>query len=321
VVNKEKDRTYGTADDKYVNLAVRQYHPSAHIVELDHSIMYEIDGFIDEMDHPVADPAFFLTWWLSKHTAGITRVVLSGTGADELFAGYHRHSAYQKYLRHYNMLNILSPAFKSVLDHVPSGYGFFGRKKIVLYKKLFSKLASDPWLTYDNFLSLDKLHPQLISGKWDRYHMELALERDRREYLPEDLLVVGDRACMMNSIEMRMPYLDERFSRYVRGIPPGRLMKKGKKWILKMVLEKNGGREYARRSKEGFGFPFGRWIRNPEYGDFLNGVTGKENLLFQYLDQARIADLIKKHMAGMEDNAQEIWSVFLLDAWIRKKFN
>ncbi|MBR9997395.1 MAG: asparagine synthase (glutamine-hydrolyzing), partial [Cyclobacteriaceae bacterium] len=249
IVNSDQDRDFGTEDYKYVRMAVQQYHPSSSIIEMDHSMMYGLDDFIGRIDHPVADPAFFLTYQLSALASKTTNVVLSGAGADELFGGYNRHAAFYHYLQHRKKIKFFTPLIKNFLRVVPTGYSYVGRKNLLLLKKLFNKVTGEPWQTYDNFLSFEKLSPSVLSPEWDLTGMTdpvnqiflLALERDRQEYLPEDVLAVNDRACMLNSVEIRMPYLEEKVGSLIRRIRPDRLVSGGRKWILKSLLKKHGG--------------------------------------------------------------------------------
>jgi asparagine synthase (glutamine-hydrolysing) len=329
IVNLERDRTFGTEDYKYVKLAVEQYHPSPNILEIDHSILNEIDEFIGMMDHPVGDAAFFLTHKLASVASPITNVVLSGAGADELFSGYHRHEAFFYYLKYFKKIQAFAPVIKQFLGFIPSDFSFYGRKRLVLLKKLFSKIDKEPSQTYDNFIALDKLSPALIPYEWDMNKMKnpvseaflLALERDRQEYLPEDILAISDRACMMNGVEMRMPYLDGNIVSYIRRIETEWLIERGRKWILKSLLSELGGSRYVNRPKEGFGFPFGQWIKKPEYADLMSGMVNQKNLIYNYVDRTSILKIVQDHFTGREDNSQEIWSFFLLNAWIEKNFN
>lgn len=329
IVNQPQDRKFGTEDYKYVKLAVQQYHPSSEIVELDESIMDELENFIERMDHPVADPAYLLTYKLSGIASQKTNVVLSGAGADELFAGYNRHYAFYRYLRNYKRIKNGFPVIKKLKSFIPTMFPFYGRKRIVLLKKLLSKIEKDPWLTFDNFLSFEKLNPPLIQGEWEENRsgdllsrqLLSAIERDRQEYLPEDVLTVNDRACMLESLEMRMPYLDYRITSFVRQIPSRMLISKGQKWILKDLLKKYGGDKFGQRPKEGFGFPFGQWIRKPTYRNILDKLTLENNLIFNFIERNKFLKLIHNHHTGKEDYSHEIWSLLILSFWIEKNFN
>jgi asparagine synthase (glutamine-hydrolysing) len=329
IVNQKYDKQFGTADYKYVRLAVQQYHPSAEIIEVDESLMDEIDDFIGKMDHPVADPAYLLTYKLSGLASQRTNVALSGAGADELFAGYNRHHAFYSYLKNYKRIMKGMPLIKGLNPYIPSTLPFLDRKRVVLLKKLLHKVEKDPWLTFDNFLSFEKLNPPLMQGNWDVYNpvdffprlLRLALERDRHEYLPEDVLTVNDRGGMLEGLEMRMPYLDHHITSYVLQIPDQMLFSNGQKWILKELLKKYGGERFCQRPKEGFGFPFGHWIRKPEHKNILKKLTSEKNLVFNFIEREEFLKLVRDHLSLKEDNSQEIWSFLILSNWIERNFN
>ena len=329
IVNQHHEREFGTEDYRYVKLAVKQYHPSAEILEVDESLMDEMDDFIEKMDHPVADPAYLLTNKLSAKASQKTNVVLSGAGGDELFGGYNRHFAFYRYLKNYGKIMKGISLLKGMNRYLPPELFFYDRKKVNLFKKFFRKIEKDPWHTYDNFISLEKLYPYLLKENGDTefsddflsHHLTMALERDRQEYLPEDVLAVNDRACMLESLEMRMPYLDHPVTSYVRQIPAGLLFANGQKWILKELLRKYDGDQFARRPKEGFGFPFGHWIRMPKYEKILQKLTRENNLIYHFIEREKFLKLIRDHLSGKEDNSQEIWSAVVLTFWIERNFN
>jgi len=329
IVNKANDREFGTEDYRYARLAVKQYHPSAEFVEVDESLMNELDDFIGVMDHPIADPAYLLTYKLSAMASERTNVVLSGAGGDELFGGYNRHYAFYRYLKNYKRITMGISLMKRLNRYIPSLPFIYDRKKIVLSKKLLNKIDIDPWITYDNFLSFEKLHPSPIKEKealrfsyeFLSDYLTMALERDRQEYLSDDVLAVNDRASMLESLEMRMPFLDYPLTSFVRQIPAGMLLARGQKWILKELLRKYDGDPYARRSKEGFGFPFGHWIRKPTHEYILQKLTRDNNLIYQFIERDEFLPLIQDHLSRREDNSQEIWSVLILTLWIEKNFN
>ncbi len=328
IFNKKRDKNVGTEDYKYVRSAVKQYHHTAEMVEVDETLMDELENIISKMDHPVADPAFVLTYKLAKIAKKKTSVVLSGAGGDELFAGYNRHIAFYKYLKNYKSIKKWMKVLKNINPLLQPDLNFFGRKRIRLLKKFMNKVKNDPWITYDNFLSFEKLNPPLFQDVWD-YHpiddhldqyLSNALERDRQEYLPEDVLTVSDRASMLSSVEMRMPYLDRNLTAFVNRIPTSYLLKSGRKWILREILNRYDGEKYSKRPKEGFGFPFGQWIRQEKFHYLTNTITDKKNLLFEYVNRENIVKLVQEHMLSKEDNSQELWSILVLGLWIKKNF-
>jgi len=328
IFNNEKEKNFGTEDYKFARSAVKQYNQTAEMVELDETLMDELESIITRMDHPVADQAFILTYKLAEIAKQKTSVVLSGAGADELFGGYNRHIAFVKYLKNYRNIKKWMKMLKNINPYLPSDFNFFGRKKIRLLKKFINKVDIDPWLTFDNFLSFEKLNPPLLPNEWnhitiDKYleqYLTNALERDRQEYLPEDVLTVNDRASMLSSVEMRMPYLDLNITSFIKQIPATYLLKNGRKWILRELLNRYEGGIYTKRQKEGFGFPFGQWIRHAKNQHLIDKIIDKENLLYEYVQREKILKLVQEHMLAEEDHSQELWSVLVMGLWINKHF-
>jgi asparagine synthase (glutamine-hydrolysing) len=157
--------------------------------------------------------------------------------------------------------------------------------------------------------------------KNDEEHLRSALERDRNEYLPEDILAISDRASMLNHVEMRMPYLDLTLSDFIRQLPARQIMMHGPKWILKELLLKYKGNEFVKRSKEGFGFPFGLWIQQKKFSHLVDFMRNHDTILEPYLEKSTIHKILNEHLYGKVDNSQEIWSILILLLWVNNKFD
>ncbi|MBR9998745.1 MAG: asparagine synthase (glutamine-hydrolyzing), partial [Cyclobacteriaceae bacterium] len=66
---------------------------------------------------------------------------------------------------------------------------------------------------------------------------------------------------------------------------------------------------------------FGYWIKKPEHAGMINNMTRETLLIYEFVDRKKILDLIQDHLSGRDDNSQEIWSLFVISAWIEQHFN
>lgn len=328
IISGKKERSFGTEDYKFARKAAKQYGSYHYELEIEEDLLDGFDHFIGHLDQAVGDSAAFLTFILSKEARKSVGVVLSGAGADEIFAGYNRHLAFYKYLQNPFLKNLV-PYRRLLTSILPSGFDHPFRKKFQLMTKFLENLSDDPAQTYLNFTSLQNLknsyplhnHPEdLWLEESIEKNLSKALNYDQKNFLVNDVLQISDLMSMQHSLEMRMPYLDNDLVSFVRSILSTRLISKGRKWILNKILDDNHGNEFTKRNKEGFGLPFGSWIKNPS-NVIIEYYLRPENLIIhQYLPYPEIQVLLNDHKANIRDNSLELWSILVLAAWLEKEF-
>jgi asparagine synthase (glutamine-hydrolysing) len=329
IANAAEDQAFGTQDYHFARLAARQYGAEYHELSINSHILEGFSEFIGRMDQPVGDGAAWLTFLLSEKAKPYVKVILSGAGADEMFAGYNRHWAYYQYLKHYNTLIKVLPALKKTALAIPSGRKFPFRKPLRLLQKMLLQANASPQQTFINFtahlnLTNDKSikNPESVSmneAAIEAYLQE-ALQYDQQHYLSSDVLTITDRMTMQHGLEARMPYLDAELVKLVEGLPASFLLKNGKKWILKDILNKRNGQAYVRRAKEGFGMPFGQWLRAAEGRFFIELLKNPDQVLYQTVPYQRAQRLLQAHLTGKMDYSSELWTMVVLAAWIQQEF-
>lgn len=322
--SKKPDASWGTQDLQWAEKAAAQYE-SYHYPLLieEEEVLGRFKELAQRQDQPIADGAWLMGLLLSQFAASKVKVVLSGAGADELFAGYNRHSAFAAYLKHKKWLLSLLPVLKATGNMLPTARAVPGRQQWQLLKKFSRNLSKDPYQTFLNFTSLSILQqPAERMGPADQEQepLQWALEHDRSHYLISDLLALNDKAGMQWGLEMRMPYLDDALSAYAAGLPASYLLKNGKKWLLKQLLQKYDGKAYTRRAKEGFGMPFGAWIQAGKTEGLWQWLQQKEHPLHEVLDPAITRALLQAHRSGGADYSQELMALALLAFWMEKNF-
>jgi asparagine synthase (glutamine-hydrolysing) len=299
------------------------------------------EKLVHHLDEPFGDFSIFPTYLVSKMARSHVKVILSGDGGDELFAGYEHYQA-QK-LSRLPLVSFLSKPMPVVLRKLPPSSkkkGFWN--KLRRYAQGFEHPKDLRHLRWMMFLNqkereelysknfrhelggikslhsippLNKLYPQL--DRFDEISGELYF--DLKSYLVDDILVKVDRMSMATSLETRVPLIDHKVVEFAFQIP-GHLKLRGltTKWIFKRSMERLLPPQNIYRSKEGFSIPIKHWLRNE-----------LKDLMFDYLSENRIQeaglfnfDAIKKkidaHMDGRENYSHQLWALLVFEIWREK---
>ena len=278
------------------------------------------------LDEPFGDSSAIPTYMVSRLASKHVKVVLSGDGGDELFAGYERYLAEDRDRRHgplgrwamgriarmmprgmrgrNRLLHLSLPFERRYLDRLT----LFDRseKKRLLCPDVFKEVARhDPWAREAERLSR--------GGHW----LSRLQDVDLSSYLPLDILTKVDRMSMAHSIETRVPLLDHKVVEFAARIPPEMLLREGRsKHILKRAMKGLLPESVLEKPKRGFAIPLGRWFRGP-----LRDLP-RELLLSEQSRRRGILD-----MAGVErlllDSRRRgtldlpIWTLLSFEMWCR----
>ena len=323
IINRPEDAAFGSEDYHYARLAAQKYGNAAHTeICVNPEIMVEIPDFVANMDQPIADSAAILTFLLSKEAAKSVKVVLSGAGADEWFAGYNRHWAFYRYLTQFRKFRFLFPALRKMGKLLPTGNEHFLRKSFQLFRKLSVSLYDSPSQTFAEFISLPGFR-YLQSPDFPPFEVNNladALSADIHQYLISDILMLNDVQCMRNTMEMRMPYLDVELTNYVAQIPANERIAKGRKYLLADLLRKYDGDIFVERKKEGFTFPFGKWIQAGKSQEIWDFLQKKDSPIFAHISQTECQKMYAVHKAQKADFTAELWAILTLNEWLIRNF-
>jgi asparagine synthase (glutamine-hydrolysing) len=274
-------------------------------------------------DEPFADQAILPTLILSQMTSNHVKVVLTGEGADEIFAGY---SNYGKRLKDLPIVNRLHRTIRSFYPFLPAK---LRKSRLCMaasrpisrrysgVPKLFCRETYGSILT-NNFLSAQESTFEQIAERYffecdSEEYLDKMLHIDTRLWLADDLLTKVDRATMAASIEARVPYLDHRLVEYACRLPKHLKMDgMNGKVILKKMAEKYLPEEIVHRPKWGFVMPLGDWFAKelkPLVQDTLTSLETrnilKKNVIVRLRDQPKKSD------------AMRIYSLIALELWFQ----
>jgi asparagine synthase (glutamine-hydrolysing) len=309
--------------------------------ETDHHEIYVTpDGFIDlaekvvwHLDQPIADNACVANYMVSKLASQHVKMVLTGEGGDELFAGYARYAGEQLS----SLFRFLPSPAKSLALSVVQRLPGLRRPKVALLalcqRDELTRLAN--WFplfdrTRKPFLLNEELFHQLadpyaeevfrsqLDGTDTNEWLSRMLYVDTKLWLPDDLLARGDKTSMAASLEGRVPLLDHKLVEFAASLPPDMKVRRlARKYLLKKVARKWLPAEVINRKKEGFPMPFSLWFRKecrPFVHDLLSPETVKRRGLF---NSAYIQALLNEHDAGTADHGNLLWGLMSVELWYR----
>jgi asparagine synthase (glutamine-hydrolysing) len=286
---------------------------------------------------PFADKSAIPTYWVSRMAARSLKVVLSGDGGDEAFAGYPRYlpSVVQRLvrclspgrgqpaesvlrrvlsvetgpqsgrlLRHW--LEITAPAARSVL--FPEF--FAGHRLACLYREEVRRAVDAAW--EEDILRRWRALPA------DLDDLDAALCLDYGLYLPETLLVKMDIASMANSLEVRSPFLDHVLLEYAATIPGGfKIAGQVGKAILREAVEDLLPQEILRGEKRGFSAPVAAWLRGSLRSYAEDILLRQPRGLPEFFRPHAVRDLWEAHQSGRRNHAMRLWALLVFEVWFR----
>jgi asparagine synthase (glutamine-hydrolysing) len=135
----------------------------------------------------------------------------------------------------------------------------------------------------------------------------------------DDILTKVDRASMINSLEVRVPFLDHKFAELTFKIPSQLKMKdQTKKYILKLAMKPYLSANILNHAKTGFDVPLAVWFKG-RLNEVVNDTLVTHNpLLSGYLNKDYVRKVIKGSKTGMRDFSNKIWSLLFFEEWLKQ---
>jgi asparagine synthase (glutamine-hydrolysing) len=302
-------------DAKWAEKAAKQFNAEHTQVNIELRDLEAAFEFLNQLDQPIADHGALATWLIAEKAGLKHRVLLTGAGADELFAGYNRHRAFNSYLRNKNKwLN-----YKKLAEFI----GYFGHPEQL--KTFLYEISDDKSQTFYNFLAIHGVDHKYQKSKNNSHNnysvkdMPGALEFDRRNYLVNDVLAITDLASMSHGIEARVPYLYDDVVRVAGKLTVGERVKQKGKAPLKDILNSYGGQAFTKRQKLGFGLPMAEYMRKEQFPFW--SVLHNDDPVFELVSREAITHMKEAHRQGKKDWNMQLWSILVLSNWLKLNFN
>ena len=299
---------------------------------LDLETLHEMVGFLDE---PLGDSSFVPVYQLSKLAKSQVTVALSGDGGDELFWGYTRYQSERTvpFLRHIpgaiGRLAAGCVRFPGVLgrrsrwvQHVLDTSRLTFSDRYIRRESLPCPLATPlchPRL-HDPCSEAELLAPVLGPASYGEFEDALTLlsRVDLEFYLPNCMLAKVDRMSMASSLEVRVPFLDERMVRFASTLP-GHMKLRGlkSKHILRQIAKETLPRSVWKRRKQGFGLPVDSWFRS-DLADFAEqNLLSERALEREIVAEGATRSLLRLHTSGEANYGHTIFALLTLEMWLQ----
>ncbi len=329
--NVYDERAHARAFAEHFGTEHHEFVIKPDIVEL-------LPKLVRSFDQPFGDSSAVANYYVFQETRKHLKVVLTGLGGDEVFAGYERHMAVRAHdvLTHTPawLREHLLPGLVEWLPE-PAGGGRW-TDRVKRFARAARESSRAAYLGYVTWFD-DELRKELysesmqhsvgtVSGAEQFLHvfdssgdskvLSKALFADTLTYLPGDLLVLTDRMSMASSVEARAPFIDHELVELVAAIPAAEKMRGfDKKSLLKQAIAPILPPEILKRPKKGFTIPLTLWLRS-ELQPYMRAVLSKERIertgLFRWPTVSR---LIEEHVSRKQNHQARLWALLVFMTW------
>ena len=320
-------------DESHYVREISSYY-GARLHEFDLNPNAELAHVIEQLayysDEPGADAGALPTWYLARMTRDHATAVLTGEGADELFAGYLTYKADR-----YHKLAAWTPSWLKrtasvCAEKLPVSdekIGFDYKVKRFLAGSLLSADAAH--LFWNGTFSEREKRSLLracdssgfadLLGKMEGSGLSRYLDFDQRYYLPDDILYKVDRMSMAHSLEVRPPFLAPEIVDFSRRLPDRfKLSGTTSKVVLRTLMKDKLPLSVLQRPKIGFDIPVHEWFRGvlrPLLLDVLSRDNVEASGLFHWPSVHR---LINDHLERRANVGYHLWGLVILILWMKR---
>jgi asparagine synthase (glutamine-hydrolysing) len=286
-------------------------------------------------DGPVSEPADVAIACMSRLARQSVKVVLTGEGADEVFAGYPKYvfanvpSCFRTIMRHIGPVRIARLASLVQLDPrraLVAARAMTPKTEVSRLVQWFSYMQRDdlvnwfPGLDWSDAVWADTQGTQTEVLEEMASFSPLARMQalDCLTWLPNNLLERGDRMTMAEGLEARPPFLDTDLVHY--GLALGDSFKvRGwhGKWVVREWAKNYLPEDIIWRKKWGFRVPLGRWFGGPLRAYLHDMLLSTGGLTELFGDRKRISHLLSEHDRGLVNHDLTLWSLLAAECWYR----
>jgi asparagine synthase (glutamine-hydrolysing) len=270
-----------------------------------------------------AIPAYYVTKAVHKHCT----VALGGDGADEVFGGYQSNIQALRISKYANLLRFtgLKTLSEYLLNHLSEGYK---GKQLLSYLSANYHQDVPIMANYLGSESISILFGKKMPTGVDSYQkrksqissnqslLARCMLLDFEQYLPEDILVKMDRMSMLNSLEIRSPFLSSEILSFSQTIPNDlKADTDSSKILLRKLAKKILPKDFDLNRKQGFSIPLKKWLLQPEWNTYFKEILLDQGCIY---NKKLINKLFDDHSSGRSNN-ERLYALVMLELW-RKKY-
>jgi asparagine synthase (glutamine-hydrolysing) len=320
---------------QYARIVAKKFGTDHHEMILEPDVVQTVELLTSSLEEPFGDSSMLPTYYVSRMARKHVTVVLSGDGGDEIFAGYDRYRIH---------------ADRRIFERIPEWARRFYRNQIfprlpnTMRGRKFSYNVSlsyhERYVDGLSFLpAFERDMPLLSDGFRDvlrrsedpanvlrRYFtnspakepVSQILYVDTKTYLVADILTKVDRMSMLNSLEVRVPFLDYELVEWAAGLSSAwKLRGRQQKYILLKLAERVGvPPEALYRKKQGFALPLDHWMRH-ELKDMLMVLIEPRTLQRGYFEPTGIRQLLDDFLHRGRTLSDCLWRLLMFELWHR----
>lgn len=289
------------------------------------------------LDEPSSNPSCVPLYFLAKLAREQVTVVLSGEGADELFAGYtdYGFATKSKTIRvfaeklkklpkksRYRLARTIKkmPNFKGSLhlykSLAPAEDFFIGQAFV------FEENEADQYLQprFRKSETVGEIATKQYQKVADLPEVKKMQYLDIHQWMPKDILLKADKMTMAHSLEARTPLLDIRMMELAQKIPVKYLMNaENTKYAFRKAANRHLPDEWADREKLGFPVPIKDWLHEEKFYKQVRQVF-ESNFVSEFFDQEKVLELLDKNYAREIDERRKIWTIYSFLVWYQIYF-
>lgn len=297
-----------------------------------------LPSYIWHMEEPVCEPPAVALYYVSKLARNHVKVLLSGEGGDEAFAGYPN---YPNLLWLDRVRAAVGPLARSagsaaslagrlIGDLRLQRYGealgrplsshYFSRTSgpTAFFNQSAGRFLTSEFLAHTAAVSPAGVMGKLVSSLSDEPLLNQMLYIDSKTWLPDDLLVKADKMTMANSVELRVPLLDHGILEFAASLPPEFKVKgKQTKRVLKAAFAKVLPEDILSRKKAGFPVPYAHWLGGELAVDVRDLLLSERALGRGYFRSGEVQRLLQSCVDDGK-GAKEVFSLLALELWHRQ---
>ena len=327
------------ADERpYARLAAETYGSEHHEMTISSKDFVDfMPKYIWHMEEPVCEPQAVALYYVSRMARDYVKVLISGEGGDEAFAGY---SIYRNLLWLERLKSLLGP-FGGLARRTLEGTNrVLHSQKVAKYAPLldvpfgsyYYSRTSNPTRFFNR--RIDELYTREFLGQVSKEHsvgiataylnngggrskVNRMLYVDTKTSLPDDLLLKADKMTMANSLELRVPFLDHKLLEFAASLPANYKVRRfTTKYLAKKALTGRLPRPILERRKVGFPVPYESWLRTDLKPWMREVLLDRETLARGYFDRNCVERVIAED-ARVGGHSKELLSLVTLELWHR----
>jgi len=331
----EDDLPYAIKVAKHLNVNLNIVDFDLKNIERDLNLITKLNG------EPISDLSILNSYYICRDARekGI-KVLLSGTGGDDIFSGYRRHSIakvdslidyiprpIKNAIKYSNKILDNRNILFRYMNKIASGVNYTDNERIVNYYR---------WLDNDIIIHLFKKEfreeinqsfdndpiVKFIKQRNETSTLSKMLAIEQKFFLADHNLIYTDRTSMANGVEVRVPFLHESLVDLAATLPDNFKLNRFKtKWIFRKAMEGHLPHDIIYRKKTGFGAPVRIWIKN-EFRELIRDLLSHESVQKRGIfDSKKIQKILQDNESGKIEASYTIMALLGLEIWFRNFIN